>query len=142
MKTFIPSVDPNKQDWYLVDLKGATLGRVAVKVADLLRGKNRPVFTPHLDTGAHVVVVNAADVRVTGNKLQTREYYRYSGYPGGLKTLTMAEMMQRRPEEVFRLAVRRMLPKNRLGRKIYKKLHVYAGPEHPHKAQKPEKLEF
>ncbi len=142
MKTFIPSVDSNKQDWYLVDLKGATLGRVAVKVADLLRGKNRPIFTPHLDTGAHVVVINAADVRVTGNKLQTREYYRYSGYPGGLKTLTMAEMMQRRPEEVFRLAVRRMLPKNRLGRKIYKKLHVYAGSEHPHKAQKPEKLEF
>lgn len=142
MKTFIPSVDSNKQDWYLVDLKGATLGRVAVKVADLLRGKNRPIFTPHLDTGAHVVVINAADVRVTGNKMQTREYYRYSGYPGGLKTLTMAEMMQRRPEEVFRLAVRRMLPKNRLGRKIYKKLHVYAGSEHPHKAQKPEKLEF
>ena len=142
MKTFVPKVDPNKRKWYLVDLEGATLGRVAVKVADILRGKNKPIFTPHLDTGEHVVAVNAGSVNVTGNKMQSRTYYRYSGYPGGLKSRTMAEMMQKKPEEVFRLAVKRMLPKNRLGRKMFKKLHVYAGPDHPHAAQKPEKLEL
>jgi large subunit ribosomal protein L13 len=142
MKTFIPKIDPNRRRWYLVDLEGATLGRVAVKVADILRGKNKPIYTPHLDTGEHVVAVNAAGVRVTGDKLHSRFYHRYSGYPGGLKTLSMAEMMQRKPEEVFRLAVKRMLPKNRLGRKMIKKLHVYAGAEHRHRAQKPEKLEF
>ncbi len=142
MKTFVPKVDPSNRKWWVVDLEGATLGRVAVKVADVLRGKNKPVFTPHLDTGDHVVAINASGVKLSGNKEQYRAYYRYSGYPGGLKKTTMMKMKQERPEEVFRLAVRRMLPKNTLARQIYKKLHVYAGPDHPHVAQKPEKLEL
>lgn len=142
MKTFIPQVDPSRRKWYLIDLDGATLGRVAVKVADILRGKDKPIFTPHLDTGEHVIAINAAKVRVTGNKMQQSEYYHYSGYPGGLRTRTLSELLQKKPEEVFRMAVRRMLPKTRLGRKVYKKLHVYPGPEHPHRAQKPEKLEL
>lgn len=142
MKTFIPKIDPNNRRWYLVDLQDATLGRVAVRVANILRGKNKPVFTPHLDTGDHVVVINAANMKVTGNKPTLKKYYRYSGYPGGLKTLTYAEMMQKKPDQVFRLAVRRMLPKTKLGRRMYKKLHVYAGSDHPHAAQKPEKIEI
>lgn len=142
MKTFIPKVDPQNKKWFVVDLEGATLGRVAVKVADILRGKNKPIFTPHLDTGDHVVAVNASGLKVTGNKVNSMAYYRYSGYPGGLKKVSYSEKMQNRPEEVFLLAVRRMLPKNRLGRKMIKKLHVYAGSGHPHQAQKPEKLEL
>ena len=142
MKTFIPKVDPNNRKWYVVDLEGATLGRVAVRVADILRGKNKPVFTPHLDTGDHVVAINAAGVKLTGNKEQYKAYYRYSGYPGGLKRTSMTKLKEERPEEVFRRAVKRMLPKNRLARQMFKKLHVYAGAEHPHQAQKPEKLEL
>ncbi|MEA3297237.1 MAG: 50S ribosomal protein L13 [candidate division Zixibacteria bacterium] len=142
MKTFMPTVDPNHRKWWLVDLEGAVLGRAAVRVATILRGKNKPTFTPHLDTGDHVVVVNAGAVRVIGaRKPEQLAYYRYSGYPGGLRKITFAQQMQKKPEQTFFLAVRRMLPKNRLGRKLIKKLHVYAGPEHPHKAQKPEKLE-
>ena len=142
MKTFIPKVDPSRRKWYVIDLEGATLGRVAVKVADILRGKNKPIFTPHLDAGEHVIAINAAKVRVTGNKMQDRVYYRYSGYPGGLRGRNMTEMLQKKPEEVFRQAVKRMMPKNRLGRKMFRKLHVYAGSDHPHMAQKPETLEF
>lgn len=143
MKTFIPKIDPQNRKWYLVDLEDVVLGRAAVKVANILRGKNKPIFTPHLDTGDNVIIVNAEKARVTGkNKPLNLRYYRYSGYPGGLKTTTFEQMMAKRPEEVFRLAVRRMLPKNRLGRKIFKKLHVYAGPEHPHKAQQPESLKL
>lgn len=143
MKTFIPKVDPSRKKWWLVDMQDAILGRAAVRVATVLRGKHTPLFTPHLDTGDHVVVVNAARMKVSGtNKPQQLAYYRYSGYPGGLKKVTYEKMMQKKPEEVFRLAVRRMLPKNRLGRKMFKKLHVYAGPDHPHKAQKPETMKL
>jgi len=143
MKTFIPKIDPQNRKWFVVDLQDAILGRAAVKVANILRGKNKPIFTSHLDTGDHVVVINAKQVRVTGkNAPSNLRYYRYSGYPGGLKETTYERLMQKNPEEVFRLAVRRMLPKNRLGRKIFKKLHVYAGPEHPHQAQKPEPLKL
>ncbi|NOY88944.1 MAG: 50S ribosomal protein L13 [FCB group bacterium] len=143
MKTFIPKIDPQNRKWHVVDLNGAILGRAAVKVANILRGKDKPIFTPHLDTGDHIIAINASLIKVTGNnKPQNLKYYRYSGYPGGLKEITFAKMMQKKPEEVFRLAVRRMLPKNRLGRKIFKKLHVYAGAEHPHQAQKPEVLKL
>lgn len=143
MKTFIPKVDPNKRKWYVADVDGAILGRSAVKVANILRGKNKPIFTPHLDTGDHVVIINARKVRVKGkNKPTQMTYFRYSGYPGGLKTTTFEQMMQKRPEDVFMLAVKRMLPKNRLGRKMIKKLHVYADDKHPHQAQKPEILKL
>ena len=143
MKTYIPKVDPQNRKWWVLDLDGVILGRAAIKVADVLRGKNKPIFTPHLDTGDHVVVINARNVKVTGKlKPFQMKYYRYSGYPGGLKETTFEKMMLKKPEEVFRLAVRRMLPKNRLGRKMFKKLHVYADSQHPHKAQKPEVLSF
>ncbi len=141
MKTFIPKIDPANRKWHLIDLENVILGRAAVKVADVLRGKNKPIFTPHLDTGDHVVVINADKVKVTGkNTPRNLKYYNYSGYPGGLRTTTFEELLNKKPEEVFRLAVRRMLPKNRLGRKVFKKLHVYRGEEHPHQAQKPEVL--
>lgn len=141
MKTFMPKVDADNRKWWVIDLDNAVLGHVAIKVADILRGKNKPIFTPHLDTGDHVVIVNARNVKVTGkNKPDQMKYYRYSGYPGGLRTTTFAQMMQKKPEDVFRLAVRRMLPKNKLGRKMIKKLHVYADAGHPHKAQNPETL--
>jgi len=143
MKTFIPKVDSNKRRWVLIDLDGAILGRSAVKVANMLRGKDKPIFTPHLDTGDNIIAVNASGIKVTGkNKPEQLRYYRYSGYPGGLKTTTYAQLMQKKPEDVFMLAVKRMLPKNRLGRKMIKKLHVYAGSEHPHKAQKAEKIDI
>jgi large subunit ribosomal protein L13 len=139
MKTFIPKVDPGSRKWIVVDLEGAILGRAAGQVANILRGKNKPIFTPHIDTGDHVIAVNASGLKVTGRKLEQKRYYRYSGYPGGLKSERLAERLVRRPDDVFRLAVRGMLPKNRLGRKMLKKLHVYAGADHPHQAQKPEK---
>ena len=143
MKTFIPKVDPAKKKWHVLDAENVILGRAAVKVANILRGKDKPIFTPHLDTGDHVVVVNAEKITINGkNKPLNLKYYRYSGYPGGLKVTTFKEMMEKKPEEVFRMAVKRMLPKNRLGRKMFKKLHVYAGPEHPHVAQKPEDLKL
>ncbi len=143
MKTFVPKLDPATKKWWVVDLEGKTLGRTAVKVATILRGKHKPTFTPHLDMGDCIVAVNAAGLRVKGaRKPDQLAYYRYSGYPGGLKKTTFAEMMRKRPEDTFYLAVRRMLPKNRLGRKIFKKLHVYAGADHPHGAQRPEKLEL
>lgn len=143
MKTFIPKIDPTNRKWHVIDLDGVILGRAAVKVADILRGKNKPIFTPHMDTGDTVVIVNADKVKITGkSKGENIRYYRYSGYPGGLRTTTLSEMIQKKPEEVFRMAVKRMLPKNRLGRKIFKKLHVYAGPEHPHQAQQPNELKL
>lgn len=143
MKTFVPKIDPSKRKWFLLDLNDIILGRAAVQVANILRGKNKPIFTPHLDTGDHVVTINAQGLRVKGkSKPQQMKYYRYSGYPGGLHETTYAKMMKKKSHEVFRLAVRRMLPKNRLGRKMIKKLHIYAGPEHPHQAQKPETLKL
>ena len=143
MKTYIPTVDPANKKWWVIDLDDAILGRSAVKVSNILRGKNKPIFTPHMDTGDHVVVVNASSVKIKGtNKPDQLRYYSYSGYPSGLRIRSFAEMINNKPEEVFRMAVRRMLPKNRLGRKMIKKLHIYAGPEHPHVAQQPEQLEI
>jgi large subunit ribosomal protein L13 len=128
--------------WYLVDAEGKTLGRLATRIADLLRGKDKPQFTPHVDTGDFVVVVNAEKVAVTGKKLDEKIYYRHSGYPGGLRKRTLREELGRRPEEVLRRAVKGMLPRNRLARQQLKKLKIYAGPEHPHAAQAPEPLDL
>lgn len=139
MKTFIPKIDPAHRKWWVIDVNEQVLGRAAVTVANILRGKNKPIFTPHLDTGDHVVVVNARSLRVTGkNKPRQLTYYRYSGFPGGLRQTAFQDMMNTKPEEAFRLAVKRMLPKNRLGRKMLRKLHVYADGAHRHQAQKPE----
>jgi len=141
MKTYTAKPHEVQRGWYLVDAEGRTLGRLATQIADLLRGKGKPEYTPHVDTGDFVVVVNAEKVRVTGNKLQQKIYYRHSGYPGGLRERTLAEQLQRRPEEVLRRAVRGMLPKNKLAAAQLSKLKVYAGPEHPHAAQEPVRLE-
>jgi large subunit ribosomal protein L13 len=142
MKTLIVKIDPVQRKWWVVDLAGAKPGRVAIQVADVLRGKNKPIFSPHLDTGDNVIAVNASAMAIDRKRALQKKYYRYSGYPGGLSSVTLGTMMATRPERVFRLAVQRMLPKNRLGRKLFKKLHVYSGPDHPHTAQKPEKLEI
>ena len=142
MKTYVANPKDRERNWLLVDAEGLTLGRLATQLADALRGKRKPTYTPHVDVGDFVVVVNAEKIAVTGAKLQKKLYYRHSGYPGGLKQRTLSEMLARRPEEVIRLAVRGMLPKNRLARKQLTKLKIYAGPEHPHEAQKPQKLEI
>ena len=142
MKTYVANPKDRERNWVLVDAEGLTLGRLATQLADALRGKRKPTYTPHVDVGDFVVVVNAEKIAVTGAKLQEKLYYRHSGYPGGLKQRTLSEMLARRPEEVIRLAVRGMLPKNRLARKQLTKLKIYAGPEHPHEAQKPQKLEI
>jgi len=142
MKTYVATPIDRERNWLVVDAEGQTLGRLATQIADALRGKRKPTYTPHVDGGDFVVVVNAEKISVTGAKLQEKLYYRHSGYPGGLKKRTLGEMLERRPEEVIRLAVRGMLPKNRLARKQLTKLKVYAGPEHPHEAQKPQKLEI
>ena len=131
-----------EKKWYVVDASGKVLGRLANKIAVVLMGKHKPTYTPHVDTGDYVIVVNADKVVLTGKKLDQKKYYRHSGYPGGLKELTARQMFEKHPEKVVYLAVKRMLPKNKLGRKMLKKLKVYAGPEHPHQAQKPEPLEF
>ena len=128
--------------WYVVDAEGQVLGRLAAEVARVLRGKHRPTFTPSVDTGEHVIVVNAAKVRVTGGKLEDKMYYRHSGYPGGLRAESLKDALRRHPERVIETAVRGMLPKNRLGRQLFRKLKVYAGPDHPHGAQRPERLEL
>jgi large subunit ribosomal protein L13 len=131
-----------ERHWYVVDAEGKTLGRLATRIADTLRGKGKPQYTPHVDTGDFVVVVNAEKITVTGKKLDDKMYYRHSGYPGGLKSRTLQEMLDRRPEEVIRRAVKGMLPRNRLGRKQLTKLKVYAGPDHPHAAQQPKPMEI
>ena len=128
--------------WYVVDATDMTLGRLASEVAKVLRGKNKPIFTPHIDTGDYVIVVNAAKVKVTGKKLDQKVYYHHSDYVGGMKEATLREMLDKKPEKVVELAVKGMLPKGPLGRQMYKKLFVYAGPEHKHEAQKPEALTF
>jgi len=128
--------------WFVVDAEGETLGRLATLIADALRGKRKATYTPHVDSGDFVIVVNAEKVAVTGKKLQQKTYYRHSGYPGGLRSRTLAEQLERRPTEVIRKAVKGMLPRNRLGRAQIGKLKVYAGPDHPHEAQKPEPLEI
>lgn len=142
MKTYVATPADRQRDWYVVDAEGKTLGRLATAIADTLRGKRKPEYTPHIDTGDFVIVVNAEKIRVTGDKLATKRYYRHSGYPGGLRSRTLEEMLEQKPEEVIRLAVKGMLPRNRLARQQLKKLKVYAGPDHPHAAQKPEHLEI
>ena len=137
MRTYVATPATRQRDWLLFDADGAVLGRLATEVADALRGKRKPEYTPHCDTGDFVVVVNAEKISVTGNKRVAKRYYRHSGYPGGLRSRTLGEMLERRPEEVVRRAVKGMLPRNRLGRQQLGKLKVYAGPEHPHQAQRP-----
>lgn len=134
--------DQVEQKWLLVDAEGAVLGRMAAKIAPILMGKNKPTYTPHVDTGDYVIVVNADKIKVTGKKADSKEYDYYTHYPGGHKYVSFADMMERKPEKVIQLAVRRMLPKNRLGRQMLKKLKVYRGPEHEQQAQKPEKIEL
>ena len=142
MKTYMANPDKIERKWYVVDAAGCTLGRLSSEVAKILRGKNKPEFTPHIDTGDYVIVVNAEKVKVTGKKLEQKIYYRHSGYVGGMKETTLKEMLQKHPERVVEFAVKGMLPKGPLGRQMYTKLHVYAGPEHKHAAQKPEVLTF
>jgi large subunit ribosomal protein L13 len=141
VKTYVATPSNRERNWVLVDASGKTLGRLATRIADTLRGKRKPEYTPHMDTGDFVVVVNAEKIAVTGNKREQKLYHRHSGYPGGLRTRTLEEMLARRPEEVIRLAVKGMLPRNRLGRQQLRKLRVYAGPEHPHVAQKPKPID-
>src|SRR5829696_1450591 len=142
MKTFVATPANRERDWLVVDASGHTLGRLATQVADVLRGKRKPEFTPHCDVGDFVIVVNAEKIAVTGNKREEKRYHRHSGYPGGLRSRTLEEMLDRRPEQVIRKAVKGMLPRTRLGRAQLRKLKVYAGPDHPHAAQKPEPLEI
>jgi large subunit ribosomal protein L13 len=140
MKTYLPKVNLNERKWHVIDADGVVLGRLAAQVADVLRGKNKPVFTPHLDAGDFVVVINAEKVRVTGKKETAKEYMTYSGWKGGEKYTTVAQLRARHPEMLIHRAVRGMIPKNRLGRVLLTKLKVYKGPKHPHAAQKPEPL--
>jgi len=142
MKSFMAKKDQVEQKWVLVDAEGAILGRMASKIAPILMGKTKPTYTPHVDTGDYVIVVNAEKVAVTGRKAEIKHYDYYTHYPGGHKYVSFAEMMEKKPEKVIQLAVRRMLPKNRLGRQMLKKLKVYRGPDHEHHAQKPEKIEL
>ena len=142
MKTFMAKKNEVEQKWLLVDADGAILGRMAAKIAPLLMGKNKPEYTPHVDVGDYVIVVNAEKLRVTGKKADQRTYFSHSGHPGAGKHVTVRTMMETRPQEVVKRAVRGMLPKNKLGRKMLKKLRVYAGPNHPHQAQSPEPLEL
>ena len=140
MKTFMASPSTIERKWYVVDATGYTLGRLSSEVAKVLRGKNKPIFTPHIDTGDYVIVINADKVKVTGKKMEQKIYYNHSEYVGGMKETKLQEMMAKKPEKVIELAVKGMLPKGPLGRSMIKKLHVYAGAEHPHAAQKPEAL--
>ncbi|UCD56709.1 MAG: 50S ribosomal protein L13 [Candidatus Hydrogenedentota bacterium] len=140
MRTYSPKRDDIENKWYLIDAEGKVLGRLASEVARLLRGKHRPQYSPHRHLGDHVIVINAGKVRVTGKKPVQKLYRRHSGYPGGLKTTTYKDMQERFPERVIRMAVKGMLPRNRLGRAMARKLRVYAGPNHPHEAQKPEQI--
>ena len=142
MKTYMANPDKIERKWYVVDAEGATLGRLASEIAKVLRGKNKPEYTPHIDTGDYVIVVNAEKVKVTGKKLQQKIYYNHSDYVGGMRETTLAELLAKKPEKVIELAVKGMPPKGPMGRDMIKKLHVYAGPEHANQAQKPEVLTF
>jgi large subunit ribosomal protein L13 len=142
MKSFMAKKNQVEQKWLLVDAEGAILGRMASKIAPILMGKNKPTYTAHVDTGDYVVVVNAEKIKLTGKKAQIKEYDYYTYHPGGHKYVSFAEMMEKKPEKVIELAVKRMLPKNSLGRQMLKKLKVYRGPEHEHQAQRPEKIEL
>ena len=140
MKTVVPKLDAIEKKWYLIDAENQVLGRLASQIAILLRGKHKPEFTPHLDLGDHVIVVNAERVKLTGRKVAQKQYTRYTGYPGGLRRKSLSKLLDEKPERILMHAVRGMLPKNRLGRRMLKKLRVYTGLEHPHEAQKPEEL--
>ena len=142
MKTFMASTANVDRRWYVVDATDQTLGRLASEVAKVLRGKNKPIFTPHIDTGDYVIVINAEKIKVSGKKLDQKVYYHHSDYVGGMKETTLKEMLNKKPEKVIELAVKGMLPKGPLGRQMFTKLHVYAGPDHKHEAQKPEVLTF
>ncbi|MDD6102271.1 MAG: 50S ribosomal protein L13 [Clostridiales bacterium] len=142
MKTYMATTAGVERKWYVVDATDKTLGRLASQVAAVLRGKNKPTFTPHIDTGDYVIIVNADKIKTTGKKLNQKIYYNHSDFPGGMRETTLSEMLAKKPEKVLELAVKGMLPKGPLGRSMLDKLHVYAGPEHPHAAQKPETLEF
>jgi len=141
-KTYSAKAEEIERTWYVVDAEGKTLGRLATEVARILRGKHKPIYTPHVDTGDYVIIINAEKIRVTGKRLDQKIYYRHSGYMGGLKETSLRTMLDKHPERVLQLAVKGMMPKNRLGRKMYKKLKVYAAPDHPHAAQKPQPLEL
>lgn len=142
MKTFIAKPAEIERSWYIVDAEGQTLGRLASKIAAVLRGKHKPIFTPHVDCGDYVIVINAEKIHVTGNRLEQKKYYRHSGYPGGLREISLADQLERFPTRPVELAVKGMLPKNKLGRKMFKKLKVYAGTEHEHAAQQPVPMEL
>jgi large subunit ribosomal protein L13 len=143
VKTTVSAKEQDVQhDWYVIDAQGQTLGRLATRVATILRGKNKAIFTPHVDCGDFVIIVNAEKVHVTGRKMLQKKYYRHSSYPGGLKEVTLRDQLQKFPNRVLEAAVRGMLPKNRLGRQMFKKLKVYAGPTHPHQAQQPKSIEL
>ena len=142
MKTFMASTDTINRKWYVVDAEGKTLGRLASEIAKVLRGRHKPIFTPHMDTGDYVIVVNAEKIKVSGKKLDQKIYYKHSGYVGGMKETTLKDMLKKHPERVVEYAVKGMLPKGPLGRQMYRKLFVYVGPDHKHAAQKPEALTF
>ena len=141
MRTISAREQDVQRDWYVIDAQGQTLGRLASRVATLLRGKHKPIYTPHVDCGDYVIVVNAEKIHVTGQKMTQKKYYRHSGYPGGLKEVTLRDQLQKFPDRVIEKAVQGMLPKNRLGRRMFKKLKIYAGPTHPHQAQQPKSLD-
>jgi large subunit ribosomal protein L13 len=142
VRTFTAKKEEIERDWFVVDAEGQTLGRLASKIAPILKGKHKPTYTPHLDCGDFVIIVNAEKVHVTGRKMDQKIYYRHSGYPGGIKSISLRDQLARYPERVLQAAVRGMLPKNKLGRRMIKKLKVYAGDEHPHQAQQPKPLEL
>jgi large subunit ribosomal protein L13 len=142
VKTISAKEEEIQRDWYVIDAQGQTLGRLATRTAAILRGKHKPLFTPHVDCGDYVIIVNAEKVHVTGQKMSQKKYYRHSGYPGGIKEISLRDQLQKFPERVLETAVRGMLPKNRLGRRMFKKLKVYPGPNHPHQAQQPKPMEF
>ncbi|MFP6645164.1 MAG: 50S ribosomal protein L13 [Candidatus Latescibacterota bacterium] len=141
-KTFTPRAGDIERQWFVVDAEGKTLGRLASQIAHVLRGKHKPTYSPHMDLGDHIVVINAEKIRVTGRKAEQKVYYRHTGYPGGLRTTTYEDMLGKHPERILRIAVKGMLPNNILGRQMFKKLRVYAGPEHEHAAQQPQALSF
>jgi len=142
MKTFVTKPAEVERNWYVVDAQDQTLGRLATKIATVLRGKHKPIYSPSVDCGDYVIVVNAEKIRVTGNRMDQKVYYRHSGYPGGLSEITLRRQLEIHPTRVIESAVRGMLPKNKLGRKMFKKLKAYSGPEHPHQAQQPQALEL
>jgi len=142
MRTYQATAQDRDRNWYVVDAEGKTLGRLATQIADVIRGKRKPTYTPHVDVGDFVIVVNAEKIAVTGEKREKKRYWRHSGYPGGIRFRTLGDLLEQRPEDVIRRAVKGMLPRNRLARQQLRKLKVYAGPDHPHQAQKPETLEL